>query len=316
MEIPEKERPEAVQARIRKVLGVRGFRPAPEGFDPLNASPRALRLHGYPARPDATVHPELHDRWVEVMSQRWRMIEPKFAVMTDKANGSRQEYGLPAGNGWGGAIAFTAKGDAVSWVSGQWTVPHIVPPKPGSCIVASWIGIDGANDDPHGNDSYDILQAGTTQLGVTSPIGFFYLSYLWFEWYPAPPIEITNLRVSPGDTMYGVICVYSPTEAGIHLLNRTTGLGTSFVKTAPKGVQLVGNCAEWVIEDPIGANMNLGRFGDTYFDECVAGTQDGRLLTGGTGSLLPMYDINGHTIAQPVAETDLLIRIRYSDSAP
>ena len=106
--------------------------------------------------------------------------------------------------------------------------------------------------------------------------------------------------------MYAVICVYSPTEAGIHLLNRTTGLGTAFIKTSKK-VHLVGNCAEWVIEDPTGANMVLGRFGDTYFDECVAGTQNGQLLTAGGAKVLEMYDVNGKTIAQPSIETDLLV---------
>jgi hypothetical protein len=136
------------------------------------------------------------------------------------------------------------------------------------------------------------------------------------EWYPGPAIEVTNLKVSAGDTMYCVICVYSPTEAGIRLLNITTGIGTSFPKTAPGTVRLVGNCAEWVVEDPVAANINLGRFGDVYFDECVAGTQGGHLLTAGTGTLLPMYDVNGHNIATPEAETDLLFRIRYTDAAP
>ena len=314
MDVPEAERPEAARAELRKRLGVRTFKAAPEGFDPLSASPRALRAHGYPARPDAKAHPRLHDQWVEVMSEPWRMIEPQFEVMDDKAHGPRHDYGLPAGNGWGGAIAFTKKDDTVTWVSGQWTVPHISPPTSGHCIVANWIGIDGANGDPNGNDSYDILQTGTTQLIVNGLIQA-YLSYVWFEWYPAPPVTISNLHVSAGDTMYAVICVYSPTEAGIHLLNRTTGLGTAFIKTSKK-VQLVGNCAEWVIEDPTGANMVLGRFGDTYFDECVAGTQNGQLLTAGGAKVLKMYDVNGKTIAQPSIETDLLVRIRYTDAAP
>jgi hypothetical protein len=312
---PENERPDTVQAQIRKMLGVGKFTPAPEGFNPMEATPRQLRAYGYPARPDAERHPRLHEQWTRVMSRPMRVIEPQFAVMKDKGHGSRQAYGLPAGNGWGGSIAFAAKGDTVTFVSGQWTVPHIAAPKFGPCMCANWIGIDGANDDPNGNDSYDILQVGTTQL-IWGPFGGLPFSFAWVEWYPELSTEITNLAVSPGDIMYCVICVYSPTEAGIHLLNVTTGIETSFPKTAPGTVELVGNCAEWVIEDIVDSNTNLGRFGDVYFDECVAGTRGGHLLTAGKGTLLPMYDRDGRNIATPYAETDLLIRIQYTDQAP
>lgn len=319
MEIPDGERPEAIQAQIRELLGVRPFKAAPEGFDPLKASSRALLAHGYPARPDAKRHPKLHEQWNRMLSRPIRLIEPQFAVMTDKARGSHS-YGLPiAGNGWCGSTAFAAKGDSVTFVSGQWTVPHIVAPVVGDCIVANWIGIDGANGDPNLNDSYDILQAGTTQLIDYTEHWYGdsndYLSFVWFEWYPAPPIEITNLKVSPGDVMYCVICAYSPTEAGIHLLNTTTRLAVSFTKTAPGSTKLVGNVAEWVIEAPPSANMRLARFGDIYLDECLAGTAGGHLLTAGDGVLLPMYDPTGH-IAEPELETDLLLKIRYTDKAP
>jgi hypothetical protein len=314
---PESDRPDDIEAQIRELLGVGLFRTPPDGFDPLTAKARELRAYGYPARPDAERQPRLHAQWERLLSQPIRMIEPRFAPIRDKAHGSRTTYGLPAGNGWGGAISWAPKDDTITFVSGQWTVPHIVSPKPGDSIVANWIGIDGANDDPHGRESYDILQCGTTQL-VIDPLGIgtIYESFAWFEWYPASPVEISNFRVSPGDTMSCVICVYSPTEAGIHLLNVTTGIGTAFTKIAPKKTSLLGNCAEWVIEDPVSSGMRLGRFGETFFDECVAGTQGGALLLGGDGSLLPMYDINGKDIAIPERETDVVVKIRYADQAP
>jgi hypothetical protein len=306
------EEVEVARERINEVLGIRRFTAAPEGFDPLAAGPRELLVHGYPARPDPQQDPDLHERWSRMLARQTKRVDPEFALLTDQSRGSRHVYGLPAGNGWGGSIAFAGKGNSVTFVSGQWTVPHITEPKPGDCICACWLGIDGANDDPSGNDSYDILQTGTTQV----ILGGSYYSFAWFEWYPGPSMRISNYPVFAGDTVVAVICVYSPSEAGIYLLNLTTGLGTSFTKVAPEKVKLVGNCAEWVIEDPVSSGLNLGRFGDVYFDACLAGTSSGEILMGGQGSLLPMYDTNGKNIAWPTAETDRLVRVQYVDHAP
>jgi hypothetical protein len=46
---------------IPEALGVRLFAPSPKDFDPIEASDRDLLVHGYPPRPDSSVHPELHD---------------------------------------------------------------------------------------------------------------------------------------------------------------------------------------------------------------------------------------------------------------
>jgi hypothetical protein len=222
---------------------------------------------------------------------------------------------LPAGLGWCGSIARPAngpKGDTVSFVSGQWTVPHIVFPGPGDCICACWVGIDGANE-----DSNDILQAGTTQL-LVNRFGFppEYLSFACFEWFPALPVTITNFPVSPGDTMYCTICANSPTEAVVRLLNVTSGVATVFIKTAPDKIQLVGDTVEWILEAPIDANMNLAKYGDVYFDSCIAGTKSGQLIFAGAGALVPMYDVNGQVISEASSETDQLIKVQYSGLSP
>jgi len=99
MDVPEGERPEGVEKRIHEALGVRLFKPAPEGFDPVEASARELLVHGFPARPDAQLHPELHEQWERIMSRPMAIIEPQFAVMKDKGHGPGHAYGLPAGNG-------------------------------------------------------------------------------------------------------------------------------------------------------------------------------------------------------------------------
>lgn len=315
---PESERVEAAreQKRIREALGVRPFTPAPEGFDPLQASARELLVHGYPGRPDARLHTKLHERWEELASRPITVVEPRFVVMEHKGGWSRERYGLPAGSGWAGSVQFSAKDDPVTFVSGQWTVPHIVAPTPGDCICAQWIGIDGANDAPIEWDSGDILQAGTTQ--AIALVGFVSVerTFAWVEWYPELPATIANFPVSEGDVMQCTICVYSPTEAGVHLFNMTSGAYTAFVKNAASNVQLIGNCAEWIVEDPTSLGWNLARYGDVYFDNCVAGTQGGKLLLAGTGRLDEMYDTNGRTISMPYAENDLLVKVEYTDRSP
>jgi hypothetical protein len=293
---------------------VRLFKPAPKGFNPLTARARELLVYGYPGRPNAKLQPQLHQLWTKMLSRPLRIITPKFGLMKDKGHGPRPTYSLPAGLGWCGSIARPAngpKGDTVSFVSGQWTVPHIVAPGSGDCICACWLGIDGGNE-----DSNDILQAGTTQM-LVNRFGFLpaYVSFAWFEWYPAPPVTILNFPVSPGDTMYCVICANSPTEAVIRLVNVTSGVATAFTKTAPDKTQLVGDTVEWVVEAPIDSNMDLGKYGDVYFDSCIAGTKSGQLLLAGTGALVPMYDVNGEVISKASAETEQLIKIQYVDAS-
>jgi hypothetical protein len=174
------------------------------------------------------------------------------------------------------------------------------------------VGIDGANE-----DSNDILQAGTTQL-LVNRFGFppEYLSFACFEWFPALPVTITNFPVSPGDTMYCTICANSPTEAVVRLLNVTSGVATVFIKTAPDKIQLVGDTVEWILEAPIDANMNLAKYGDVYFDSCIAGTKSGQLIFAGAGALVPMYDVNGQVISEAPSETDQLIKVQYSGLSP
>jgi hypothetical protein len=318
MNAPKREsvEAEAEQKRIREALGVRLFTSAPEGFDPLKASARELLVHGYPGRPDVRLHPKLHQRWEDVVSRPMTVVKPRFVVTEHRGGWPHKQYGLPAGSGWAGSVHFSPKDDPVTFVSGQWTVPHIVAPKPDDCICAQWIGIDGANDAPPYWESGDILQAGTTQVIVF--VGFVpvHRSFAWFEWYDGPPATIENLPVSEGDVMQCTICVYSPTEAGVHFFNMTSGVYTAFVKNAPDNVQLLGNCAEWIVEDPTSAEMTLARYGDVYFDNCVAGTQGGKLLLAGTGRLDEMYDTNGRTISMPYAENDLLIKVEYTDRSP
>jgi hypothetical protein len=301
----ETEQRHAAQA-IHDALGVRLFKHPPEGFDPLRADDKELLVYGYPARPDKERHPELHETWKRMVSRPLTIIEPQFALRTDKQHGVRNTVANDTSTNWSGAVSFAAKGDSATYVIGQWTVPDVVAPGLGSYYCASWVGIDG-------DGSGDVLQAGT-ECDIVS-FGFFAAkqTYVWWEWYPNYEVQIANFPVTSGDVMFCAICVHSDTEAGFYLTNVTTGASTSFTKTAPSGTHLVGNCAEWIVEAPTvnGGQSALARYGDVYFDECIAGTKHDHLLYGGDGDLITMVDSSNHPISVPTRETDELIKIQF-----
>ncbi len=293
---------------LHGTFGIRLFTPPPAGFDPIAASDRELLVHGYPARPDRRKQPDVHEGWCRVFAQPLTAIEPQFLIRP--ASTPRPEGASKYGNSvWAGSSQFSSPGDAITWVTGEWTVPRVTGV---SGICATWIGIDGAPSSPSIEwDSTDILQAGTTQEVFG---GLAYLSYAWFEWYPDPWFTVSNFPVAPGDTVSCTICVYNPTEAVIHLVNLTSGVMTSFGKSPKGNFELLGNSAEWIVELP-DAGIPLARFGEVFFDGCVAGTAGGKLLFGGKGHLQSIYgfDSTGHSkpLAVASAENDLVVKVRY-----
>jgi hypothetical protein len=300
------ERREAAH-RIHEALGVRLFTPPPEGFKPLKASDRELLVHGYPARPDKKRHPELHERWAQMVSRPMTIIEPQFALRTDKRHGMRQTIANDTSTNWSGSVAFAAQGDSATYVIGQWTVPDVVAPAAGSYYSATWVGIDG-------DGSSDVLRAGTEQEIVSFGPFTFRSTYAWWEWYPDFEVQIANFPVSAGDVMFCAICVHSTTEAGFYLTNVTNGASTSFTKTAPSGTTLVGNCAEWILEAPTvnGDQSALAKYGDVYFDSCIAGTKNHALLYGGKGDAITMVNASNNPISVPTLETDELVKVRFT----
>jgi len=289
--------------KVHEALGVKLFRPPPDGFDPLKASKRELRLHGYPPRPDAKKQPELHALWERTLAQPIEMIAPEFSFRTQRRHGPRIEGVSDAtSTNWSGSVVQAPEDDSFSWVIGQWTVPNVAPPSypSGAFFFSSaWIGIDGFG-------SKDVLQAGTEQ----DILFFGHETYAWWEWFPDNEVAITNLHVATGDVMFCSICVDSPTEATFHMLNVTTRQATSFQKWAPKNTSLVGNCAEWIVERPTINNhlSYLPRYGDVYFDEGLAGTEGGVLFEAGQGLPLTM-DEDGRNASEPIFETNELVRL-------
>ncbi len=293
---------------LHEAFGVRLFKAPPKRFDPRMATDRELLVHGFPARPDPERHPKAYELWHQVLSRPVTVIQPQFELMS----------ALPApaptsGDGWCGSTVTAPKGDSIQFVGGVWTVPNVVAPRGQNsvCGCAEWVGIDGYDE-----LSPDIVQAGTTQLVIPVFGQLLHQTFAWFEWYPAPPVTVSNFPVSPGDVVGCVICVHTPTEVGVYMNNLTQGVLTSFIKTAPNGQQLVGNTAEWILESPVSGWLGpLCKFAVVYFDSCVAasaGRSGGRVFLGGNEHLVDMHDANGQNIAKADRVTDKLITIRYT----
>jgi Peptidase A4 family len=283
----------------------------PHGFNPRAASPLELRRYGLPQRPDPAIRPQLASRWDEIFSRKLTYITPTFQPMQELLPGierresPRQGLVTVTNSTWSGAVVHATAGETFTWVSGQWNVPDVAPATEGqgSWYSLAWIGIDGDTD---------VTQIGTLQ-SVSANGSLSKNCYAWYEWWPNSFQAITNLPVSFGDTMLGLICLDSPTEAYFNLLNVTSGIHAGFTFIAPAGTVSLENQAEWVLERPEikGVNPPLPNFGEIYFDSAQGGHGLDFVADGGTDTAINMV-VNGTTVATTAIETPTLIRIAYT----
>jgi len=121
--------------------------------------------------------------------------------------------------------------------------------------------------------------------------------------------------VSPGDVMYCLICVNSPTTATVYISNQSTLVSTSFTVAPPKGTSLAGSSAEWVIERIMvnGAQTKLADYKVVYFDEGIAGLGGGpfEIVTLGSGSPVTMTGTNDAPLSVPTFETSQLMKMNW-----
>ena len=295
---------------------VRTFKLPPPGFNPLEAESRELALYGFPARP--IEDSRMLERWKAVLGRPIRLIQPTFRPMTHKRRrlpkrAPRAEHGTESTDIWSGVVVHAPPGDSFRWVEGTFTVPNAFPPanaQDGVWYSAStWIGIDGIDG------SGDVLQAGCDSDVMTQGQSVQRQFNPWWEWFPAGSFWISNLAVSPGDTVNCLICVPdgSTTQAMIFLYNVTSGIAAPFQASVPAGVALQGNSAEWVVERlEIDTNTpELARYGEVYFDEAKAGTAKHALLQAGSGNVIQMTD-NGNVISTGRIENATLVQVKYT----
>ncbi|MGC2784441.1 MAG: G1 family glutamic endopeptidase [Roseiarcus sp.] len=285
----------------------------PKGFDPRTASARELRRYGLPQRPDPAMRPQLAARWDEIFSRKITYVTPTFRPLEELLPGVkprgrlRQDLVTVPNSTWSGAVVHATGSQTFTWVLGQWNVPDVAPAAggKGSQYTFAFIGIDG---------NTDVTQIGTIQSVSTAANGSVSKScYAVYEWFPNSWSAITNLPVSFGDTMIGLICLDSPTEALFSLVNVTSGIHAGFIFDAPAGTASLENQAEWILERPevSGVNPPMPNFGEIYFESAMGGHGLDFLADGGTDTAINMV-VNGATVATTTVETPTLIKIAYT----
>jgi Peptidase A4 family len=287
----------------------------PNAFNPHDASSHELQRYGLPQRPDPAIRPQLAALWNEIFSHQLTYITPTFRPLQDllpaiegrghlRPNLVTVEHGF-----WSGAVVHATDGEAFTWVVGRWNVPDVTPPVQGKgdWYSLAWIGIDG---------NADVTQIGTVQSVSADSQGHLNKHcYAIYEWFPNSWSAITNFPVSFGDTLIGLICMQSLTEAWFSLINLTSKTHAAFTFTAPSGTVSLENQVEWIFEHPgvKGESPELPNFGDTYFDSAMGGRGLEFLANAGTDTVINMV-MDGTTVATTTVETPTLIKIAYTGS--
>jgi Peptidase A4 family len=285
----------------------------PNDFNAHAAQPRELRRYGLPQRPDPATHPELADRWDKAFSRKLTHIVPEFRSLNELLPGIEPRGALGANITtyphpfWSGCVVHTAPGQTFNWVQGEWSVPDVVPPVigQGNWNSFAWIGIDG---------TADVTQIGTIQYVSRDATGKVSKGcYAVSEWWPFNWSAISNFPLSFGDTVIGLICMESPTDAYVNLVNLTQGYRAGFDITPPTNTVSVENQIEWIFERPgvTGGSPELPKFGEIFFDGALGGNGLNYVVDAGTDTVLNMVQ-NNVTVATTTIETPTLIKIAYT----
>jgi hypothetical protein len=149
----------------------------------------------------------------------------------------------------------------------------------------------------------DVLQAGVHCIVEQQGSETVRSLYPWWEWFPGPEVQITNLPANSDDVMSCLISTQSATVANVVLNNTTVNQYTAFEVTAPKGTRVVGNCAEWIVERPKvgGVDSQLANYGSVVFEKAWAGTNLGGTDAGrepSEGDPFNMIGDNGRVVSR------------------
>jgi hypothetical protein len=170
---------------------------------------------------------------------------------------------------WSGEVV---TGGTYSGVSGQWTVPAVVP-SVAARYSASWIGVDGTS-------ASSLIQTGTSQSTVNGQTDYS----AWFELLPNAPTYLAA-TVTPGDVIQASVSETAPGAWNITIQDPTAGwhFSRGFTYSSP------GLSVEWIEEAPTvnGGQSALADFTSVPFTQLGVTVVDP-----GTSDTLPIYMSN------------------------
>ncbi|MEU5632298.1 G1 family glutamic endopeptidase [Streptomyces rishiriensis] len=295
----------------------------PKGFDPLEAEDKDLSKYGIPPRPEK--NPELLKKWKEML-QGVHFLKPAFGEpvtgvrhhLSPAAFEGEVENVTETSDNWSGGVAYPTN-STVTTAYGEWTVPYPYPPAvgpaapPAGYYYSTWVGIDG-------DGSADVVQAGITAHTTGWPMPFggpplvISTNFAWIEWWSpetvdpskAAPVLIAGFPIAWGDTVSCWVQSTSATGANIVLRNIShNNQAMSFALTAPPQTNLVGNCAEWIVERPSPPPLDhnpqhpygLANYGSVQFVNCASGLSNNTSMLPGSGNNINMTDLAGNLIS-------------------
>jgi hypothetical protein len=221
---------------------------------------------------------------------------------------------------WSGAYVNRPNQEPLSTVTGEWRVPGVNPPPSAwngtgynddtyKCAV--WVGIDGTQG------TKDVMQAGTTSECVVSG-GKVTSSnfYAWTQWFSGPSAYVHNFPVEVGDLISCTVCAPFGTTHGTAMFNNlTSGATTNVGIDPPESTNLVGNVAEWIVEDPSKLDLSpypFPDYGSTFFSDCIAGSKNIELDLGSAREIDMVDAASKNVISTATIESKRTLLCRYT----
>ncbi|EMD90511.1 hypothetical protein COCC4DRAFT_126638 [Bipolaris maydis ATCC 48331] len=125
----------------------------------------------------------------------------------------------------------------------------------------------------------------------------------WYEGFRYEASYLYNFNVTGGDVIQVNIATTSPTMGHVRLINVSTGNSISVDVTAPPGIFLTGDNAEWIIEDFLaGGCLPLADFGRVVFTNASAKMSTGRVEDLRGATIIKMV-LDGKLVADSVINT-------------
>jgi hypothetical protein len=279
--------------------------------------------------PELRVIPTIRTQVDYDLIQRREILESEYARYRDK--GLYKATRIPISDivkilgllpetstNWSGAYVKRPAAEQLVSVTGEWRVPGVNPPatawngkgyNDGTYICAVWVGLDGTQG------SGDVMQAGTVSQCVVSGGKMTSTTfYAWTEWFSLPWVSISNFAVSVGDTISCTVCApFGNTHGTAMFNNLSSGATTTIGIDPPAGTSLVGNVAEWIVEDPgqIGGGLfPFPNYGSTTFTDCTAGSKNVELDLG-SATEIDLVDASNKVLSSGSIESHRTLFCRY-----